>query len=475
MLYESWGELLPHGWGGDCGDTAMRGLRNPVLWFLMLVASVASADPHVQGLIAGFDVESPGASFPEVGLGWPDRPPVRKPAEELVLVFATIADSHIKTYMFDDHRYLKALSISRELLSNYVSDINAHRPPVDFVVHLGDITDGGIVSEFNRARLILDGLTCPVFPVLGNHDNFASDYKQAWKDFAGRDSTTYAFDHLAYHFIVIDCTPNPYDPAEIECGPALREWVAADLAANSGKHTIILSHYNMWERGWNAMFDTTGHFAEYEGMAELRQVFEQAGNVVAVINGHVHANRVEVHNGIHYIDVGATLVGRPSIRYFYMYAGRITVTYEYISNQELFNHVAGLCPLCCCCFDRFAVCDFIDGEDADKRFTIPFGIPPPPPSSIACPAVLLDFELMDDAGGGIIATVRSGTRGLLEYSLYDVRGRLVDRCLVHKGQAVSVTDLGSTMESIRHLSGGVYFVRARIGPAARTEKLVLAH
>lgn len=286
-------------------------------------------------------------------------------------IFATIADSHIcKGNAGDDYRYMKALSFAQEILANYVYDINAHQPEVDFVIHLGDITDFGSAGEFSKARRILDELECPLYPVVGNHDNFESDNKRNWKQFAGLDVTNYAFDYRGVHFVVIDCTPNPYWPDSINCDCDLRDWVAADLDANSAKPSVILSHYNMWERGWNAEFDTLEYYAEYRGMQELRRILEEAGNVVAVISGHVHANRVEVHGGIYYIDVGATLVGRPSIRYFTVYPDRIEVEYEYLSGELFVENVEDLCSRCTSCFDREKVCDFIDGTDSDKRFTI---------------------------------------------------------------------------------------------------------
>jgi hypothetical protein len=105
-------------------------------------------------------------------------------------------------------------------------------------------------------------------------------------------------------------------------------------------------------------------------MAELRKVLEEAGNVVAVINGHVHANRVEIHNGIHYIDIGATLVGPPSIRYFYAFPDSIVVTYDYISNCTLFAYAVNQASLCTHCFDPVRVSAFIDGDKSDKEFTI---------------------------------------------------------------------------------------------------------
>jgi len=287
-----------------------------------------------------------------------------------LFVFAVIGDAHIGLGG-PDSRYIKAVDRGPKLLSCYVRDINARVPRVDFAVLLGDITDKGRKTEFETARRIVDSLRCPWYAVVGNHDNFTSDDKLGWKNFSGRDSTTYAFDFLGLHFIVMDCTENPYTVDGVNCSAGLRDWVARDLILNRDGPVIVFSHYNMWERPWNPEFDTTRHYAEYRGMRETRSVLTEAGNVVAVINGHVHANRVEVHDGIYYIDVGATLVGRPSVRYFSVFDDRIEVTYAYLSDCDLVNYVADLAKKCTTCFDREEVADFADGLDSDKQFTIP--------------------------------------------------------------------------------------------------------
>ena len=79
--------------------------------------------------------------------------------EEPLFVFATIGDSHIRAdEIWDDLRFIKATSISGELLENYVRDINAYEPSVDLAVHLGDITDHGRPAEFATAKAILDDI-----------------------------------------------------------------------------------------------------------------------------------------------------------------------------------------------------------------------------------------------------------------------------------------------------------------------------
>lgn len=394
------------------------------------------------------------------------------PSEDHLFLFATIADSHIKITNSDDPRYIKALSIAPELLACYVEDINAHEPPVDFVVHLGDITDLALPAEFDTSRAIMDSLDCPMYPVVGNHDNFQSDNKELWKQFAGLDTTNYTFDYFGFHFVVIDCTLDPYVTPYVTCDSALISWVAEDLYLNPSKPTFILSHYNMWERGWNAKFDTTQHYAEYEGMPALKQVLEDAGNVVAVINGHVHANRAEEHNGIYYLDVSATLVGPPSIRYFYVFPDRVEVTYAYISDDSLYSHVTALCEECRSCFNPLEVCDYVDGEESDRQLTMPFDA-----SSVAHRgedlSVRFEFDLRMSSQGRIEALIDSDMVGRLEISLYDVLGRLSDRCTVEKHASEVVIDLNEALPNLESLGHEVYFVRARLGDRALTRKIPL--
>jgi predicted phosphodiesterase len=393
------------------------------------------------------------------------------PGEDLLFSFAVIADSHVRVSSNDDYRYIKATGISRELLANFVADINDHMPPVDFAVHLGDVTDNGISSEFYWAGSIMDSLNCPFYPVVGNHDNFLSDGKQLWKDWCGLDSTHYTFDYFGIHFVVIDCTLQPYQPPYVECGSEERAWVEQDLDANWDRPTIILTHYNMWERGWCATFDTTHHYQEYSGVPELRQILEEAGNVIAVLNGHVHANRVEVHNGIYYIDVNATLVGRPSIRYFYVYPGRIAVDYAYISDAGLFNHVAALCQYCISCFNPDSVCAFVDGSEADKRFTIEYSRPPG--GGVGVPAPAFTFILRRGDSGGWTARIESAETGPVSLSLYDVRGRRLGRSWLWKDGETMTADLMREFPAMARLSKGVYFLSASFRGRRHTLKMPL--
>jgi hypothetical protein len=328
--------------------------------------------------------------------------------DEPLFTFAVLADTHIPDGRWrtpdDDFRYIKALSVADTILVTCVDDINAHTPPVDFTIILGDISDTGTPYELNRAAEILSSLDAPYYPVVGNHDNFQDDNKQAWKDAFGYDSTHYVFTVEGFKFLVIDPTLDPYDPPDrVACyDEGIRNWVTSELDRDPDMPAFLINHYPLLNRCWNAKFevfprmgdDCLGAEADtmseagvrlprgypsqagvpfnrvQDGGRELRDSLETHGNVIASLSGHVHANRSEVYNGITYVDIGATLVGRPSIRYFYVYPGRVEADFEYISDTALIAHVEGMCTYCTECTYPNAVCDFIDGRLDDKRFTI---------------------------------------------------------------------------------------------------------
>jgi calcineurin-like phosphoesterase family protein len=338
-------------------------------------------------------------------------PPNVLTGSEPLFVFAAIGDAHIVDDRmvpgFDNRGYLTAGSIAKELLMNYVNDINNHNPRVDFTIVLGDISDKGKSWELRKAKEILGNLTSPYYPVVGNHDNFQDDDKAAWKAAFGYDSTHYVFEYRGFKFIIIDPTLNPYDPPDhiVRFDESTINWVRSELIKDPQEPTFLVNHYNLLTECWNAQFQTFAevgqkcltakgrsateyqvstrtvhpgdsepaqYYRVWDGGEELRTVLENYGNVVASINGHVHANRIENLNGITYVSVGATLVGRPSVRYFCVYPGRVEVDYQYISDRTLFDHVSNMCPNCSQCSSPGSVCSFIDGQVSDRRSTIVF-------------------------------------------------------------------------------------------------------
>jgi acid phosphatase type 7 len=100
----------------------------------------------------------------------------------------------------------------------------------------------------------------------------------AFRDLAGPSyprMANFSFDYGDAHWTVLDA--NPYvDPTD----PALRDWIARDLAAARGKTWRFVSFH---QPGFNS---SRAHF-EQQYMRLLSEVFE-AGAVDIVFNGHVH-------------------------------------------------------------------------------------------------------------------------------------------------------------------------------------------
>jgi hypothetical protein len=162
----------------------------------------------------------------------------RLEAERPLLVFAAIADPHVveengRTH--DDPRYFRALTISLELLRNAVRDVNAHRPSVDLVLVLGDISDHGYLRELQLGKAVLDSLNAPWVPVRGNHDA----RQGYWEEVVGEGHRNYSFDRGAIHFVVADCSVETVEGVAIEWGEEVREWVRQDLEVHAHMPTFF--------------------------------------------------------------------------------------------------------------------------------------------------------------------------------------------------------------------------------------------
>ena len=88
-----------------------------------------------------------------------------------------------------------------------VAGIN-RRTDVDFVVHLGDLTDAGTTKEFTWARDILDGLHVPYVALIGNHD-FLGTGDQCYEAMYG--SMNFSFIAGRIKFVCLNTNATEYD------------------------------------------------------------------------------------------------------------------------------------------------------------------------------------------------------------------------------------------------------------------------
>lgn len=171
-----------------------------------------------------------------------------------------------------------------------------------FVVELGDFIDRAPEVDVELAylqRIQKDFARLPgdKHYVLGNHcvDTLT---KEEFLGAVGQDKSYYSFDHGGIHFVVLDACflkdGTPYGRNNSKWFDANfpqheLDWLARDLRQTKNK-TIIFVHQRL---------DVDNNYA-VNNAATARNILEDAGNVLAVFQGHSHKNDHTLINGIHY-------------------------------------------------------------------------------------------------------------------------------------------------------------------------------
>ncbi len=237
-------------------------------------------------------------------------------ADDAIVRFGLITDTH--AHDIDSPLEGKWMSHTQERLTAFTDAMNAWAP--DFVIELGDFINGWVVlgaDPGDPARIpdILDwanGIYTqfegPTYHVIGNHDLYNLD-KTQYREILGTEATYYSVDVGSFHFIVLDVQfatdgsdlKNTYTGiAGLVPGFEL-EWLQTDLASTD-LPTIVLVH--------QPLDDTEEEIAAWNRPTVLNQdalqlLFARDGDVIAVFQGHDHANVHNVIDGIHYITFEA--------------------------------------------------------------------------------------------------------------------------------------------------------------------------
>lgn len=118
-----------------------------------------------------------------------------------------------------------------------VADINRHAE-VDFVVHLGDMTDSGTTLEYNQARKCLSRLARPYVALIGNHD-FLGTGEQGYEWMFGPKNFTFIVGRVK--FVCLDTNATEYDHmADVPNFAFMDRAVEADSALFD--RTVVLMH-----------------------------------------------------------------------------------------------------------------------------------------------------------------------------------------------------------------------------------------
>ena len=228
--------------------------------------------------------------------------------------FGVFTDLH--AHDIDSPLEEKWMTHTAERLALFTDAMNAQA--VDFVVELGDFVNGWIVfgadpGDPSRIPGILawaDGLygafAGPRYHVVGNHDVFNLD-KEEIQRVLGLPSTSSSFDAGPFHFVLLDAQFGPdgsslattYSGVAGFIPTAELAWLRDDLAAHADRPTIVFVHQML-----NAYIEEWGR-PLVANQPDVVRTLEEAGNVVAIFQGHDHRAAHEVVGGIHYITLAA--------------------------------------------------------------------------------------------------------------------------------------------------------------------------
>ena len=191
---------------------------------------------------------------------------------------------------------------------------------LDFAIELGDFKDqDSVPNEANTLKYLttiesafqrFDG---PTYHVLGNHDLDSISKLQ----FLERVKNTavpatesyYSFNRKGIHFVILDgnftSEGKEYDHGNFSWDDAFISasqvnWLKDDLQSN--KLPVIVFIHQMLDDSKNVK-------QAVQNAGEVRGILEQSGRVLCVFQGHVHEERYNLINGIHYYSVNAVVDG----------------------------------------------------------------------------------------------------------------------------------------------------------------------
>jgi 3',5'-cyclic-AMP phosphodiesterase len=147
-----------------------------------------------------------------------------------------------------------------------VSAINA-RDDVEFIAHLGDQTDFGLLQEYDWVHRALGGSAVPVLMTLGNHDALSSGEQIYRKMYGPLD---YAFTYRGVRFVFFNSNTLEFPGRAPD-----RDWLESEVLDRGSAHaTVLLTHHS----------PHTGDADE--SVREFYAALLNTGNVTLWVHGH---------------------------------------------------------------------------------------------------------------------------------------------------------------------------------------------
>jgi len=209
------------------------------------------------------------------------------------LIFAHLTDLHIGNPEIVDPTLH---SDTTATLKAVLADLRRMEPPPAFAVVSGDLTNLGDAASYAILRRLFDEarLAMPVIFALGNHDR-RDTFRAAFLGLAA-DEAPYDHDTVVagLHVIVLDTLV----PGRVggTLAPAQLDWLAERLAAEPGTRKLIVMHHG-------PMLDLDEPASAWECIGpeatrRLAELLASRTDVVGILSGHIHYDRVTLWHGI---------------------------------------------------------------------------------------------------------------------------------------------------------------------------------
>jgi 3',5'-cyclic AMP phosphodiesterase CpdA len=220
--------------------------------------------------------------------------------------FAVITDIHFG--LAAPHRGIsrKLTQHATQLTNAFVTTMNDEVKPT-LVLHLGDLIEDAEPAT-DRTNLatglgLLRTLHAPLYHTLGNHDQMQLPLDEVQAIF-GQSAPYYAFDAGGVHFVCLHSHIVDWTNICAQIDDAQLAWLTADLAQTT-LPVVIFTHYSLADQRLddNYWFAGAPDSCLLQNRAAVRRILADSGKVKLVLNGHLHWNRLDMHDGIPYITV----------------------------------------------------------------------------------------------------------------------------------------------------------------------------
>lgn len=224
---------------------------------------------------------------------------------------AFLSDVHIApAYTYDVFRR-KMTKYALPCIRSFLDRI-ASQGDFSFAVQLGDlIQDADRDTDrihYQKGAALLSRCVVPVHHLAGNHDT-ANLSPDEIASILNRKGLYYSFDHGAHHFIFLHtCVPDPETSPRIIIPEEQMAWLEKDLD-QTDKPTTVFCHHSLADQDLtgNPWFARTPEECLVENRKEVRQLLKHSGRVIAVVNGHLHWNHTDWHDGIPFLTVQSAI------------------------------------------------------------------------------------------------------------------------------------------------------------------------